>query len=377
MIIIESRYSGLCCPVCKVKFKDDDDIVVCPVCGAPHHRECYNQIRHCAYEQFHGTESQWREPPKPVEPEQNEESKETQNQKGFPPFGNFGQNPYNGNPYDQNPYNQNPYGQSPYNQGPYKSGPNGTTIGRICPQCRNIVTPVNNTCPNCGYIFPPVYSNEHGNDTQKFDPFGQGTFNGYNRFDPLGGVEPQTDIDGEKAQTVALTVTVNTQRYIPKFTGLKNCGKNRTDWNWAAFFLGPYWFFYRKCYIAGTLSATLSLICGLMMSLLDDTLIKISSSASTINYYELGEQILKNAPLKFIVVFAIGAGLTLISRILFGLFGDYIYKKKCLSIIKDARAAESEDFPLELRKRGGVNIFAPVALWCAVSFLSPLLSTLI
>lgn len=190
-------------------------------------------------------------------------------------------------------------------------------------------------------------------------------------------MEPQTDIDGEKAQTVALTVTVNTQRYIPKFTGLKNCGKNRTDWNWAAFFLGPYWFFYRKCYIAGTLSATLSLICGLMMSLLDDTLIKISSSASTINYYELGEQILKNAPLKFIVVFAIGAGLTLISRILFGLFGDYIYKKKCLLIIKDARAAESEDFPLELRKRGGVNIFAPVALWCAVSFLSPLLSTLI
>lgn len=370
MIIIESRYSGLCCPVCKIKFEEDDDIVVCPVCGAPHHRECYNRINHCAYEQFHGTESQWREPPKMNEQKDEEENRSETEHKGFSPFPPFGQG-------KENPYGSSPFNQEPYNQGRYRSENGGTTVGRICPQCRNVVTPVNNTCPNCGYIFPPVYSNDYGNDAQKFDPFGQGTFNGYNRFDPLGGVEPQTDIDGETAETVALTVSVNTQRYVPKFTGLKNCGKNRTDWNWAAFFLGPYWFFYRKCYIAGTLSATLSLICGLMMSLLDDTLIKIYSSAGTINYYELGEQIIKTAPMKFLILFLVAVFLTVVSRILFGLFGDYIYKRKTLSIIKEARQAETDDFVLELRKRGGVNIFAPVALWCISNFLSSVLATLI
>ena len=29
------------CPVCNNKFTDDDDVVVCPECGTPHHRDCY------------------------------------------------------------------------------------------------------------------------------------------------------------------------------------------------------------------------------------------------------------------------------------------------------------------------------------------------
>ena len=31
------------CPVCGEQFKKGDDIVVCPECGAPHHRECYEK----------------------------------------------------------------------------------------------------------------------------------------------------------------------------------------------------------------------------------------------------------------------------------------------------------------------------------------------
>ncbi len=41
------------CPVCGELFKEDDDIVVCPVCGAPHHRECYNKENHCHFEDKH------------------------------------------------------------------------------------------------------------------------------------------------------------------------------------------------------------------------------------------------------------------------------------------------------------------------------------
>jgi hypothetical protein len=41
------------CPVCDKLFTSDDDIVICPRCGTPHHRECYNQLGHCANSDKH------------------------------------------------------------------------------------------------------------------------------------------------------------------------------------------------------------------------------------------------------------------------------------------------------------------------------------
>ena len=46
-------YKNEKCPVCNTEFKDGDDIVTCPVCGTPHHRECYNKIGHCINEDKH------------------------------------------------------------------------------------------------------------------------------------------------------------------------------------------------------------------------------------------------------------------------------------------------------------------------------------
>lgn len=43
------------CPVCNKQFKEGDDIVVCPECGTPHHRECYEQEEHCFYQDKHYT----------------------------------------------------------------------------------------------------------------------------------------------------------------------------------------------------------------------------------------------------------------------------------------------------------------------------------
>ena len=40
------------CPVCKKQFEKGDDIVVCPECGAPHHRECYEQNGKCFFDRF-------------------------------------------------------------------------------------------------------------------------------------------------------------------------------------------------------------------------------------------------------------------------------------------------------------------------------------
>ena len=52
----------LTCGVCHAYLFDDDDVVYCPVCGAPHHRDCYKSIGHCAFEEAHGTESEYKKP---------------------------------------------------------------------------------------------------------------------------------------------------------------------------------------------------------------------------------------------------------------------------------------------------------------------------
>ena len=43
------------CPVCNNQFTEDDDVVVCPECGTPHHRECYIHNGKCANADKHGT----------------------------------------------------------------------------------------------------------------------------------------------------------------------------------------------------------------------------------------------------------------------------------------------------------------------------------
>ena len=47
------EFSKYKCPVCGETFKPGDDVVVCPECGAPHHRECYEQLGHCCFEEKH------------------------------------------------------------------------------------------------------------------------------------------------------------------------------------------------------------------------------------------------------------------------------------------------------------------------------------
>lgn len=47
------------CQICKGYLFEEDDVVVCPHCGAPHHRDCWNTVGHCGIEEFHDTEKQY------------------------------------------------------------------------------------------------------------------------------------------------------------------------------------------------------------------------------------------------------------------------------------------------------------------------------
>lgn len=49
------QFENAHCPICNKNFSQDDDIVVCPVCGTPHHRSCYLKEQQCANFDKHET----------------------------------------------------------------------------------------------------------------------------------------------------------------------------------------------------------------------------------------------------------------------------------------------------------------------------------
>ena len=62
-----SFYDNKSCPVCGNAFEEGDDIVVCPECGTPHHRECYNLSGHCVNAGLHKSGYSYYEENKPEE----------------------------------------------------------------------------------------------------------------------------------------------------------------------------------------------------------------------------------------------------------------------------------------------------------------------
>lgn len=87
------RYSNQKCPVCENEFLTTDDIVVCPLCGTPHHRDCYKKNGECGNYDKHSEGFRWT--PEEVnlqQPEQPEkEQQDVPEQPPINPF--FGANP--------------------------------------------------------------------------------------------------------------------------------------------------------------------------------------------------------------------------------------------------------------------------------------------
>lgn len=311
------KVEGQSCPICHAYLFDDDDIVYCPICGAPHHRDCYNSVGHCGLEELHGTPEQY-DRDKFVAKEAEREKEETEEKTAL-------------------------------GQGEVKCSMCGTVYDFDLPSCPKCHT------PNISRISP--------------------NFAG---FDFLGGVPADYNIGaGVTADEAKRFVVTNTTRYVPKFASLN--AKRKASWNWAAFLFPCGWTLGRKMYKNGILIGILSITAAILsIPLLK---VFYNSGIAQTNDYASAMQNIYNLNLSdvntaTVLLAAASVLLNLVIRIFCGIFADYNYKNYCISCINKIKT-ESDDVDYDYRKKGGISIIALVLGIMAVEYLPNIIYMLI
>lgn len=307
------------CQVCKGYLFKEDDIVVCPICGAPHHRDCYGTVGHCGVEEFHGTENQYdlllkkAEQVKPQEP----------------------------------------------------------TAKIRCPRCFRELKEDTPHCPYCG-INLSASKDSSGNFS------GDPIFNHIKvvMADAYGGIDKDSEIDGVKVGDIKKFVGPNPQYYIPRFAFLKN---KKTSWNWPAFLFPFVWLFYRKMYKEGIL-ALISFIAGFVAVCPFNNFVNSIAENLSANYTynELTQTVMENFSLvspDTLLLLILGFIINLVCRLIFGLKGNHIYRAHCLEKIKYINE-NSEDIETDLQKKGGCNTLLMLFAMLLNSYLSQLIASL-
>ncbi len=286
------RYTNEKCPVCNETFKSDDDIVVCPLCGTPHHRECYKQNTKCANHHKHG-DFLWE--PTFVTPEETKIDEAQKEEKTIKtPWG------------DEIDASQLP--------------------------------------PNMPFPFI------RANPLEQF---------------------PKNLEDDVTTEDMAYFVQQDVTKYISKFFKIKE-GKRTI--NFAALFLAPYWFFYRKMYKLGAIFMAIFL-CLSCLSILppalkfsnamfaqEERIEELSQSLTSEEEYEkavieLSEEmtaIINENKAGIALVFA-QSTLALIISIVIGLNANKWYYKYAIKEIRNEKAKSEVPSAPHPYEKGGVS----------------------
>lgn len=309
------------CPVCKKIISTDEDMVVCPKCGAPYHRECYKKIGHCMFEDLHET----------------------------------------GKPYN-------------YNDKSYEE-PDNSINEKQCPRCLSKNTKSSLFCSHCGYPLVQDKNNDY--------PF-QGSINGIPFiFNPLESINLNEKINDISIKDISNFIGSNSFYYITEFKRIHNRKKRR--FNFCAFLFSGAWFVYRKMYKIGTILTILflSLIIAstfikfnytkdIISDLLYASGISSSSNISpdninvfmeNFNNLEITKKILLFAPTAISII-------NFIIMIISGIIANKVYFKDCITKIKKIKYMcenNKEEYNNKLKEMGGINYQA--TLFIAICYI--------
>ena len=333
------NYVGVNCPICDNAFEKDDDIVVCPSCGAPYHRECYKAEGHCIFKDEHETKSfTWNNP------QTNKDEKKKKKEK------------------DEQLV--------------------------VCPRCFHRNSPGDLFCKNCGR---PI-ENDKCKTKQNVPPEYMSSEAIRVLFDPMGGVDPKEDFDDVLAEDLCGFVGVNTQYYMRNFKLIKDNGKGK--FNIAAFFSPGVWMLYRKQYklglIALVLYSAMALVSGfisefLYASLLNELL--VSSGIQNKAFLTISDHLtmlstLSSMPIKQQLIYwtpKILNTIIFVFSLVVGAKANKMYMNFCISNVKKIKNKNLAQisYKRNLNEIGGTNprIFWYILLCAmAISFIVAFMS---
>jgi len=211
------NYLGIKCPVCWARFAAADDVVVCPICGAPHHRHCYAERGECMFTADHISGKEWRPP-----------ADESTNG-----FGNGAE--------DQEGI-------------------------KVCVRCKSDNPPVTLFCQVCGQPMTAVnYSARPEQERQQGD-WGR-VLHDYTAqfreaedayYDSIAA--DKEPISGLPAKDVAMYIGPNCSYFLPRFYQIEEQRKG-AQINLPACFFNFFYYFYRKMYRVGAVMLALFLLC--------------------------------------------------------------------------------------------------------------------
>lgn len=364
------KYTNQTCPVCEKAFGADDDIVVCPECATPHHRECWAANGKCANDALHETGYIWGKEETPAPAEE----------------------------------------------------PEPTAVGdiRICHVCGSENPADISNCGNCGAYFGEKKNAD--NEENKCQFCGSENPDGAKHCNQCGaplnvatstaffGTSPYiagTNIPAEEkigentAATLALYTRTSAKNYLKKFKKFES-GK-KFSFNFAAFFLSPAWFFYRKLYKFGfvfLLAFTMLtvLTSGLTAPILE-SLEKYSPevSAAYDEFYaayadpditeeelmaksdavsDLALKHFKETWKNYAIFFGANLGGKLVLALIAAFIADKLYYKKAVEDIAEISENPHGEFVGRalISRKGGVSVFAFLACFYGQNYLPSLFS---
>ncbi|MBR3972066.1 MAG: hypothetical protein IKJ83_04215 [Ruminococcus sp.] len=333
-------YSNHRCPVCEKPFTDDNEVVVCPECGAPHHRECYEEIGRCYYEDKHKDGFDYKAE------KSTEQSQDT-------------------------------------TKNNYYSDTNSRGSDIIaCQNCGTFNVSSNDVCNNCGAPLDksasshsaydrhteerqtPPHAGNHANPQQPFPGFA---------FDPMGGLKSEDEIaENVTVGEVAKFTKNNSPFFCRLFHQIKTSGRSRLSF--VGLFFHGGWLLYRKMYKLGAVITgimALFIISQLYIETFYADLMKnFTGAMDGMSYASMFDAIgafyqkLDSEDKLVMCVYALSSIGQLMLRVLCALCGNRWYYKHTIKTIQKAKqtSGTSEHTESVLQSKGGVNTALAVSL---------------
>jgi hypothetical protein len=319
-------YTGVSCSVCRKAFEPGDDIVVCPDCGAPYHRACYEAVGRCVFSEKHAEGFVWEMP-----------------------------------------------ARAPRTITCARCGGENALDNAYCKDCGAPLVRVNST--QTGSTNPDAARRVRGtqqaaqnqrpqnpNGAFDYEAFYRTPYNS-NPYRPP--IDPNETMEGIPAAEWVSYIGPNSGNYLNIFKQMELMHRKYAV-SFSAMLFGPFYFFYRKAWKPAFLflAAELALNIPTLLALL-----QISGSA-------LVPALSENALSLMSTVASVAGFVLMVVR---GMYGFYFYKKSAAARIRRIQSEypDPEKRSFVLSAQGGISIWAVLGAMALLALLGTLFACLL